>query len=69
MTPDTLEGIERIVAMCEPCQRISNAPMRFLASVGYEDVKLNMKVFIDITHLDSRPELHIVDEATRFLAA
>ena len=65
----TLTELEKIVAACEPCQKIKNAPLRFRVLLGHANVRFNAKSFIDIMYLDGRPVLHIVDEATRFSAA
>lgn len=65
----TLEQLEQIVARCEPCQRIKNAPLRFRVSMGLEDIRFNARAYMDIMYIDGRPVLHIVDEATRFSAA
>ena len=37
--------------------------------MGHDNVRFNARAFIDIMYLDGKPALHIVDEATRFLAA
>ena len=65
----TLETLEKIVAECEPSQRIRNSPLRFRVAMGHENVRFNSRVYIDIMYLDGRPVLHIVDESTRFSAA
>ena len=65
----TFKRIRDIVARCEPCQRIHNAPVRFRVSIGHEHVRFNARAYIDIMYLDGKPVLHIVDEATRFSAA
>ncbi len=69
VTPETLERLKEIVAKCEPCQRIRNAPLRFRVSIGHENVRFNARAYIDVMYLDGKPVLHIVDEATRFSAA
>ena len=65
----TFKQLTDIVARCEPCQRIHNAPVRFRVSMGHENVRFNARAYIDIMYLDGKPVLHIVDEATRFSAA
>ncbi len=61
--------LEEIVARCETCQRIKNAPMRFRVSMGHKNVRFNARAYIYIMYLEERPALHIVDEATRFSVA
>ena len=65
----TFNCIRDIIARCEPCQRIYNAPVRFRVSSGHEHVRFNARAYNDIMYLDGKPVLHIVDEATRFSAA
>ena len=62
----TRQKLKEIVATCEPCQRIKNAPLRFRVPMGYANIRFNARVYIDIMYLDGRPVLHIADEATRF---
>ena len=69
VTPETLERLKTIVASCEPCQRIWNAPLWFRVSVGHENLRFNARAYIDIVYLDGWRALHIVDETTRFSAA
>ena len=69
VTQQTLELLKEIVSYCESCQRIRNAPLRFRVPLGYENVRFNARAYIDVTYLDGKPVLHIVDEATRFSAA
>ncbi len=66
---ETLERLNEIVARCEPCQIIRNAPLRFRESIGHEDVRFNARAYIDMMYLDGCPDLHIFDESTRFSAA
>ena len=65
----TREELEKIVATCEPCQRIKNAPLRFRTSMGHANIRFNARAYIEIMYLDGRPVLHVVDEATRSSAA
>ena len=66
---DTLERLQDILKRCEPCQRFRNAPLRFRVTLGYEDVRFNSRVYLDIMYIEGRPVLHLVDEATRSSAA
>lgn len=69
LTPETLECLKEIVAGCESCQRIRNAPLRFHVTMGHEHVRFNARAYLDILYLEGRPSLRIKDEATRFSAA
>ena len=68
VTSKTLRTLEKTSAECQPCQRIANSPTRFRVSLGSENVRFNSRVFLDIMYLDGKPELHLVDDATRLSA-
>ena len=61
--------VTKIVAQCDPCQRVKNAPYRFRVTLGQEHTRFNSKVYMDLMHIEGDYVLHLVDEATRFSAA
>ena len=65
----TLHQLEKIVAQCDPCQRIKNAPSRFRVTFGQEHTRFNSKVYMDLMHIEVDYVPHLVDETTRFTAA
>ena len=66
---NTLNQLEKIVAECDLCQRIRNAPYRLRITLGQEHTRFNSKVYTDLMHIEGDYVLHPVDEATRFSAA
>lgn len=68
-TPQTMESLEGFTRRCDPCQRISIAPLRFSFALGAEEARFNETILVDIMYIGSFPVLHIVDEATHFSAA
>ncbi len=63
------EDLNEVIARCEPFQAIRNALLRFRVSIGQKDVQFNARAYVEIMNLDSRPVLHIVDEANSFHGA
>ncbi|KAI0997262.1 hypothetical protein K3495_g10925 [Podosphaera aphanis] len=62
------EAIAKSTKYCYQCQMHGGAPGRFLFTL-HDDVKFNIRVVIDVMYINSRPVLHVVDEATSFQAA
>lgn len=60
-----LEAIEK---HCDPCQRYAQKPRRFKFTLR-DDKDFNHTVYVDIFYIESKPVLHVVDEATNFQAA
>jgi hypothetical protein len=60
--------LEAITKICKHCQLNSAAPGRFKFTLR-DDIDFNYCVIIDIVHLEGKPALHAVDEATAFQAA
>ena len=69
LTPETYQNLQEISRICDPCQRIANASLRFRVSMGSENLRFNETLFIDVVYIDNRPVLHLVDSATHFWAA
>lgn len=67
--PKTLEVLQELTKRCDPCQRLHNAPTRFLVSIGAENIRFNEGILIDFMYHDGKPVLHIVDESTHLGAA
>ena len=63
-TTETLEILKDISKICDPCQRIKPAPVRFRVSFGAENVRFNERILMDIMYVDQSPILHIVGEGT-----
>ena len=47
----------------------SECPTRFRVSFGAETVHFNERILLDVTYVDGKPVLYIVDEGMRFSAA
>ncbi|KAI0996015.1 hypothetical protein K3495_g12165 [Podosphaera aphanis] len=63
------EAIERLNKFCLICQKNGQSPRRFKFSLHDDSIDFNHSIYIDIMYIDSKPVLHVVDEATRFQAA
>lgn len=63
------KALQQISKLCDPCQRVKNAPIRFRISFGAEHVRFNERIMIGVMYINHSPILHIVDEGTRFYAA
>lgn len=68
VTPSTRLLLQNIVDTCDACQRYAPKPYRFRFTL-LEDKEFNHSIYVDIFYIDSRPVLHVVDEATRYQAA
>ena len=60
--------LETITKFCKHCQLNSKAPGRFKFTLK-DDIQFNYCIVVDIVHLEGKPTLHVVDEATAFQAA
>ena len=58
-----------IVAQCDPCQGIKNAPYHFRVTLGQKHTHFNSKMYIDLMHIEGDYVLHLDNETTRFSAA
>ena len=65
---ETHKALEAISRECEPCQRNAQAPRRFKFAL-HDEKEFNGTIYVDVLYIDSRPVLHVVDEATNFQAA
>lgn len=63
-----LKSIEHLTKFCKQCQLHSKSPGRFKFTLK-DEYDFNYSVLVDILYLDSKPVLHVVDEATAFTAA
>ena len=63
------DSSKKIKRRCDPCQQIHNTLTRSRVSLDAKSTKFNEKAYLDIMYMDSKPVLHLVDEATRFSAA
>ena len=66
---DTRANLERITKHCSQCQIHGQKPRRFKFTLRKEDVDFNHIIYADICHIDDKPVLHVVDEATDYQAA
>ena len=64
----TRDAIAHINKVCHQCQLHGAAPGRFKL-VLRDDTDFNASIVVDVMHLDGKPVLHAVDEATSFQAA
>jgi hypothetical protein len=62
------QAIEHLTKYCHYCQLHGRAPGRFRFTLK-DDYEFNYCIIIDVMYLDSKPVLHVVDEATAFQAA
>ena len=60
--------LETITRFCKHCQLNSKTPGRFKFTLK-DDIQFNYCVIVDIIHLEGKPALHVIDEATAFQAA
>lgn len=68
-TPELMNDLERITATCDVFQRESDAPHRFRVTIPDGKCVFNRSVSLDLTKIDVRQSLQIVDKATKFNAA
>ncbi len=61
-------AIEHLTKYCHYCQLYGKAPSRFRFTLK-DDYDFNHCVIVDVMYLDSKPVLHVIDEATAFQAA
>ena len=63
-----IKSVEELTKFCKQCQLHAKSPGRFKFTLK-DDCDFNYSVFIDVFYLESKPVLHVVDEATSFTAA
>ena len=49
---NTVHQLEKIVAQCDPLQRIKNAPYRFRLKFGQEHTRFKSKMYMHLMHID-----------------
>jgi hypothetical protein len=59
--------LRQIKKFCTPCQKNSRSPGR-LKFMLKDDIIFNYAFIVDVMYIDGSPVLHVVDEATPFLA-
>lgn len=59
--------LHELTRYCDQCQRHGRSPGRFAFTIK-DDVTFNFNLIIDILYINSKPVLHVMDEATRFQA-
>lgn len=69
MDTPTKQAIDELTRKCNVCQKHASAPRRFKLTVGCDDLRFNHTVAADIMYIKRKPILHMVDEATHFMAA
>ena len=71
--PETLKILNDITNRCDPCQRITSAPLRFRVSFGSDSARFNERIYMDVFYITIKKTkytiLHIIDEGTRFSSA
>lgn len=72
--PEGVEGsmrkkLEEIISACDTCVRHGAKHRRFKVTIGTDDLRFNHNVAVYAMYINSRPVLHLVDEATHFNAA
>lgn len=63
--PNTRRTLADIQRTCVPCQTYAQKPRRFKFTLQ-DDKDFNHTVYADIFYINSKPILHVVDEATYF---
>lgn len=66
--PETRSVLENIESSCEPCQLYAQKSLRFKFKLQ-KDKDFNHFIYADVFHMDGKPVLYVVDEATNFQAA
>lgn len=61
--------VEDILRECDICIQHAAKPRRFQVMIRKDDLHFNHIVAIDVMYINSRPILHLVDEATPFNSA
>ena len=62
-----LHTLKHLTRYCEHSQKHGRSPGRFNFTIK-DDIDFNYNIIVDILYIESKPVLHIVDEATRFQA-
>ena len=65
----TKDTINEIVNNCKTCQKFASKPRRFKLTMGSDSLKFNHIIAVDLMYLNGKPVLHVVDEATHYMAA
>jgi hypothetical protein len=60
--------LDTLTRFCVYCQKHDKSPGRF-RFILHVDIEFNCAILVNIIYIDSKPILHVIDEATRFQAA
>ncbi|KAL4403389.1 hypothetical protein CABS03_15260 [Colletotrichum abscissum] len=60
-------ALEQLTKVCHQCQMNAQSPRRFKFKLR-DELNFNWEIVVDIFYLNSRPVIHIIDEATSFQA-
>ena len=63
------EALHAIVKECMICAKHAAKPRRFKLTIGTDDLQFNHILAVDITYINGKPVIHVVDEATHYQAA
>ena len=62
-----LQALQYLTKYCEQFQKYHRSPGRF-GFIFKDDLDFNYNIIVDIMHIEGKPVLYLVDEATRFQA-
>lgn len=68
-TAETRRILEEIIQQCYPSQNIEPAPQRFKVALGTEHIQINERIMINITYIDGKPILKVIDGGTTLSSA
>lgn len=69
MSKQLKSSLRKISEDCKVCKTYAGKPRRFKLTVGTEGLRFNNRVLVDTMFIQSRPVMHMIDEATHFSAA
>ena len=69
VTPNTPEKLGYTISTCEPCQKIRASPKRYRVTMGADNIRFNVKVYVGFLYIEGVPVLHMVDDTTHHSAA
>ena len=62
-----LHALKHLTKYCKYCQKHKISPSRFNFIIN-DDIDFKYHIIVEVLYIESKPVLHIVDEATRFQA-
>ena len=66
MTHEVRETLNEITKASVPCATNSSRTKRFKITISTSQLRFSHVIAVDLTYIERRPVLHIVDEATHF---